>query len=156
MTAFMTPLGLLRITSMPTGYTNSPAEFQRCMTFILHEEIPHIANIFIDDVPIKGPASSYPDADGNPETLPENSGIRRFIWEHTNDVHRIMHRIKCAGATFSGTKTQICRRKALIVGQLCHPEGRSPDMERVDKILSWAPLENPQEVRRFLGLCGTV
>jgi hypothetical protein len=52
MTAFMTPLGLLRITSMPTGYTNSPAEFQQCMVFILHDEIPHVANIFIDDLPI--------------------------------------------------------------------------------------------------------
>jgi hypothetical protein len=39
----------------------------------------------------KGPASSHPDADGNPQTLPENSGIRCFIWEHANDVHHIMH-----------------------------------------------------------------
>ena len=29
MTAFLTPLGLLCITSMPTGYTNSPAKFQQ-------------------------------------------------------------------------------------------------------------------------------
>lgn len=27
LTAFLTPLGLLRITSLPTGFTNSPAEF---------------------------------------------------------------------------------------------------------------------------------
>ena len=40
-TAFLTPLGLLRITSLPTGFTNSPAEFQACMTFILQDEIPH-------------------------------------------------------------------------------------------------------------------
>jgi len=75
MTAFSTPLGLLQITSLPTGFTNLPAEFQNCMSFILQDEIPHVANIFIDDLPIKGPASQYLDAKGNPETLAENSGI---------------------------------------------------------------------------------
>ena len=49
LTAFLTPLGLLRITSLPTGFTNSPAEFQACMAFILQHEIPHVADIFIDD-----------------------------------------------------------------------------------------------------------
>ena len=35
LTSFMTPLGLLRITTLPMGFTNSPAEFQACMIFIL-------------------------------------------------------------------------------------------------------------------------
>ena len=39
MTAFLTPLGMLRLTSLPTGYTDSPAEFQECMVFILHDEL---------------------------------------------------------------------------------------------------------------------
>lgn len=156
MTAFMTPLGLLRITSMPTGFTNSPAEFQKCMVFILHEEIPHVANIFIDDLPIKGPASQYLDKDGKPETIPGNSQIRRFIWEHAQDVHRIMHKVKCAGGTFSGVKTQICRPEVLIVGQKCNPQGRVPDDKKASTIINWPALTTPQEVRRFLGLCGTV
>nr|GAT47248.1 predicted protein [Mycena chlorophos] len=156
MTAFMTPLGLLRITSMPTGYTNSPAEFQKCMVFILQEEIPRICNVFIDDLPIKGPASAYLDEQGEPATLPENPGIRRFIWEHAKDVNRIMHKVKLAGGTFSGTKVQICRREALIVGQLCSPDGRTPDRKKVSAILDWPPLSTPKEVQRFLGLCGTV
>ena len=109
MTALYTPLGLLCLTALPMGYTNSPAKFQKCMTFILQEEIPEVANIFIDDLPIKGPRTQYLNKHGNPETLPENPGIRRFIWEHANDVHRIMHQIKCAGETFSPKKTQICR-----------------------------------------------
>lgn len=156
MTAFYTPLGLLRLTALPMGYTNSPAEFQTCMTFILQHEIPHVANIFIDDLPIKGPRTAYLTPDGSPELLPENPGIRRFIWEHAQDVHRVMHRIKCAGATFSPKKTQICRPKVTIVGQTCTPEGRLPDPDRVDKILNWPPLTTVREVRGFLGLCGTV
>ena len=76
LTAFMTPLGLLQITSLPTGFTNSPAEFQKCMVMVLKDEIPHTANIFIDDLPIKGPASQYLDKHGKPEVLAENPGIR--------------------------------------------------------------------------------
>ena len=156
MTAFLTPLGLLQITSIPTGYTNSPAEFQACMTFILQDEIPHIANIFIDDLPIKGPPTDYLDDKGEPEVLQENPGIRRFIWEHANDVHRIMHRVGHAGAKFSYKKAQICRPEVVIVGQRCTPEGRLPDDSRVAKIRNWPILTNQKEVRGFLGLCGTV
>ena len=156
LTAFATPLGLLRLTSMPMGYTNSPAEFQKCMVFILRDEIPTVANIFIDDLPIKGPSTIYPDAEGNPETLKENPGIRRFIWEHANDVNRIMHRIKQAHATFSATKIQLCLPRVTIVGQVCTPEGRLPEDTKVEKILKWPLPENISQVRGFLGLCGTV
>ena len=156
MTAFATPLGLLRLTCMPMGYTNSPAEFQKCMVFILRDEIPEVANIFIDDLPIKGPATIYPDKDGKPETLKENPGIRRFIWEHALDVNRIMHRIKQAHATFSATKIQLCLPKVTIVGQVCTPEGRLPEDVKVEKILKWPLPQTTSQVRGFLGLCGTV
>jgi hypothetical protein len=126
------------------------------MTFILHDEIPSKANIFIDDLPIKGPRSTYLDEHGNPEVLKENSGIQRFIWEHAQDVHHIMHRVKEAGATFSAFKIQLCLPKVLILGQTCTPEGRLPDKAKVDKILNWPDLTNPKEARGFLGLCGTV
>jgi hypothetical protein len=156
LTAFYTPLGLLRLTCLPMGYTNSPAEFQTCMTFIIADEIPHTANIFIDDLPIRGPATQYLDENGIPEVLPENPGIRRFIWEHANDVHRIMHKIKCAGATFSPKKTQICRPEVVITGHKCSIDGRVPEETRTEKVLKWPVPRNITEVRGFLGLCGTV
>ena len=152
----MTPLGLLQITSLPTGFTNSPAEFQKCMAMILQDEIPNVANIFIDDLPIKGPESQYLDSEGKPATIPENPGIRKFIWEHAQDVHQIMHKIKMAGATFAANKSQICLPEVLIIGQTCNKDGRSPDKTKVDKILNWPNLTDQREVRRFLGLCGTV
>ena len=156
LTTFLTPLGLLRITSLPMGYTNAPAEFQRCMTFILQDEIPDYTNVFIDDVPIRGPESQYLDENGEPETIPGNPGIRRFIWEHTNDVHRILHRVGCAGATFSYKKTQICRPEVVILGQKCTPEGRLPADEKITKILDWPRPRTVKDVRSFLGLCGVV
>jgi len=82
LTAFATPLGLLRLTSMPMGYTNSPAEFQKCMVFILRDEIPDPANIFIDDLPIKGPASTYPDQNGIQRCFWRIQELGEFIWEH--------------------------------------------------------------------------
>ena len=156
LTAFLTPLGLLRITSLPTGFTNSPSEFQACMAFILQSEIPHKADIFIDDLAMKGPPTKYEDQDGNPEVLTQNPGIRRFIWEHAQDVHRIIHRVAHAGGTFSPTKVQLARQEALIVGHKCTPEGRLPDDQKIQKILNWPPLTTVKEVRGFLGLCGTV
>ena len=59
LTAFLSPVGLLWLTSMPMGYTNAPAEFQQCMVFILKPEIPDMANIFIDDLPVTGPLTQY-------------------------------------------------------------------------------------------------
>ena len=55
LTAFQMPLGLLHYTCLPQGFTNSVAEFQNCMTFILQDEIPHIVGIMIDNIGIKGP-----------------------------------------------------------------------------------------------------
>ena len=76
MTAFLTPLGLLRITSLPTGFTNSPSEFQECMVFIFQDEIiSQIMNVFIDDAPIRGPSTIYSDSK-NPFHTNLNGGAR--------------------------------------------------------------------------------
>src|SRR6266571_9251395 len=60
LTAFMTPLGMLQLTTLPVGYTNSPAEFQKCMVMVLQDEIPDTANIFIDNLSIKAILLSPP------------------------------------------------------------------------------------------------
>ncbi|KIY61309.1 hypothetical protein CYLTODRAFT_337891, partial [Cylindrobasidium torrendii FP15055 ss-10] len=124
------------------------------MVFILKDEIPDVANVFIDDLPIKGPTSQYLDANGEPERIKDNLGIRQFIWEHAQDVHRIMHKVKLSGATFSAKKTQMARPAVTIVGQHCSQEGRSPDLDRVSKILKWSIPKDKTEIRGFLGICG--
>jgi len=156
MTAFQTPIGPLRIVSLPMGFTNSPAEFQACMTFILQDEIPDVAGVFIDDIPIKGPETRYLLEDGMEETILENPGIRRFVWEHVKDLHRILHRIGEAGGTVSGKKMQLCKEDVEIVGQKCSSKGREPTDSKIQKILDWPIPRNETEVRGFLGLCGTV
>lgn len=93
--AFNTPLGTYRPTGLPQGSTNAVQEFQACMTFILAPEMPNIASPFIDDIPVCGPKTRY-EEEGQQEALPENLGIRRFVWEHANDINRVLHRIKCS------------------------------------------------------------
>ena len=123
---------------------------------VLKDENPHTAHIFIDDLLIKGPATQYLDEHGKPKVILDNLGIQQFIWEHAQDVHQVLHRVHCAGATISSKKAQICLPEALIVDQRCNAEEQEPDTDKVDKILKWPPLATPKEVRRFLGLCGTV
>jgi hypothetical protein len=156
MTAFQTPLGVLRLVSLPMGYTNSPAEFQACMMHILQAEVPDKAGVFIDDVPIKGPPTQYLGKDNKPKTLWCNSGIRKFVWEHLNDVHRILHRLGEAGGTVSGKKMQLCKSEVEIVGQKCSSKGREPIPARTKKVWEWPTPKNLTQVRGFLGLCGTV
>ena len=141
---------------MPMGFTNSPTEFQNCMAFILQDEIPHVANIFIDDVGVCGPLHTPIPEGEKPETIPENPGIRKYVWQHALDVHRIMHRVKCAGATFNPAKAQICKQDVVILEQTCTPQGRIPEDKKTEKIKNWPELKTTKDIRGFLGLCGTV
>ena len=87
LTAFQSPLGVHRCTVLPQGHTNALAIFHGAVTFVFEPEIPHIAKPFVDDTGVKGPTLHYETPGGGFETIPKNTGIRRFIWEHLNDVH---------------------------------------------------------------------
>ena len=156
LTSFHTPLGLLRCCVLPMGYTNAVSEFQNCTVFILQHEIPDHVAVMIDDLGIKGPPTRYELSNNSYETIPENSGIRRFIWEHALVVNRVLHRLAHAGATISPKKSQVAKPEIILVGQKLTYEGRLPDDSRVSKIKKWPTPMNLTEVRAFLGLCGTM
>src|SRR6266481_2158979 len=89
------------------------------MTFILQDEIPHTVGVMIDNIGIKGPKTRYEDDEGRFKTIPENPGNRHFIWEHANDINRILHQLTQAGATISLKKSQVAQHEITIVGQKC-------------------------------------
>jgi len=155
LTTFQTPLGTLRLTVLPQGWTDSPAVFQNNVAFILQHEID-IAPNFQDDINVLGPRTRYELSDGSFETTANNPGIRRFVWEHCSDVNRVLHRLKHAGATVSAKKLFMCRSEVIVVGQTCTYEGRIPDVSKVSKIQNWPPCESKTEVCGFLGTAGTV
>jgi hypothetical protein len=153
-TTFQTPFGMLRLVTLPMGWTNSVPIFHDDVTYILQPEIPHITIPYIDDVPVKGPKSYYLHSDGSYETIPENNGIRRFIWEHFQNLNRIVQRMKYCGGTFSGLKLYLCVPEFYVLGHKCTPEGRLPDPTRVQSISNWGPCTSLSDVRAFLGTLG--
>ena len=109
------------------GWCNMVPIFHDNVTYILQPKIPDLTVSYINDCPGKGPESNYRDCNGKYETIPQNPGIRRFVWEHFNNMNHIVQRIKYAGGTFSGTKSIICAHKIMVVGHRCMPKGRLPD-----------------------------
>ena len=154
LTTFQTPFGAMRLTTLPMGWANSVPIFHDDVTFILQPEIPAYTIPYIDDVTVIGPASAYRREDGTYETIPENPGVRRYVWEHLQDVNRIVQRVKHAGGTFSGKKIRCAAPEFTAVGHHCTPEGRVPEPKGVEAVLNWGPCANVSEVRAFLGTVG--
>lgn len=146
MTAFMTPVGLVRQTSLPMGATNSVAEFVRVINRILEDLIPKIARQFVDDLGVKGSKTWY----NFEEVLP---GIRRAVMEHVQNLDKVLAAIERAEGTVSGEKSQFCFSGLKIVGYICDCEGRHPDTAKVIKILDWPPCQDLNGARGFLGIC---
>ena len=90
LTTFNSPLGPHCLTTIPMGYTNAVQIYQADMSFILQDEIPCYSYPFINDLPVKSVTTRYKNLDGSFETIPDNPGIRRFILEHLQVVHRIL------------------------------------------------------------------
>jgi hypothetical protein len=57
LTTFQTLFGVLQLMTLLMGWTNSVPIFHKNITFILHEELPKYTLPYIDDVPIRGPAT---------------------------------------------------------------------------------------------------
>jgi len=146
LTAFMTPLGLLRMTTPPQGATNSVAQFVRVVMTILEDLFPKVAMPFMDDIGVKGPYTDY----GGRMILP---GIRRFVFEHIQNLDKTLERIERAQATI-GEKSQFCLRDGMmIVGFVTGSVGRSPSSSAVAKILKWERCGDATEAKAFLGVC---
>jgi hypothetical protein len=154
LTTFQTPFGAMQLVTLPMGWTNSVPIFHDDVTYILQPEIPDTTIPFIDDVPIRGPATRYINDDGAYETIAQNSRIRRFVWEYFQGLNRVVQRMKYCHGTFSGYKATLCTSEITVVGHLCTYEGRLPETARVDKIVNWGPCHNLSDVRSFLGTIG--
>jgi hypothetical protein len=108
-TAFATPLGLVRQCTLPQGATNSVAEFVRVMTKICWDHIPYRCMPYLDDVCVKGPKTNYNEQELRP-------GVRRFVFEHLENLDTVLADIERAGATISGHKSEFGYASMVIVG----------------------------------------
>ena len=119
----------------------------RIITKVLRPLLGTIARPFLDDIPVKGPRSTY----NNEESMP---GIRRYILEHIQNIDRTLLQLERAGFTISGEKMQLCMPAIDLVGFICDSDGRHPDLTKVSKILSWTICGDRRDIRAFLGLIG--
>jgi len=156
LTTFGTPLGPHCLTTLPQGHTNAVQVYQGDTAFILQHEIPEYTSPFVDDVPVKSMQTRYQHEDGTFETIPDNPGIRRFIWEHCIVINRILQRLENVGATVSASKFVLAAPTATIVGHKCTFEGRVPEESKVQKICDWPEPTNHTQVHRILGTCGVL
>ncbi len=90
LTTFQTLFGVLRLVTLPMSWTNSVPIFHDDVTYILKDEVPHVTIPYVDDVPVQGPKMCYEAKEGGYETIKENAGIRRFIWEHFQNLNRVV------------------------------------------------------------------
>src|SRR5271169_1991457 len=145
LTAFLTDLGLVRMTRLPQGWTNSVACFQRIMIKVHWRQIPHQARPFLDDIALKGPKDRY----NNEEIFP---GVRRFVYEHAQIFRQFMKDCLAAGLTISGTKCAIGMPGINIVGFLCDNNGRRPEEKKIQKIVDWPTPKSLTDARAFIGI----
>ena len=148
LTAFMTPMGLLRKTRSPQGATNSVADFQRSMVKIFQREVQQDAvSIFVDDVGV------YPDVNCNFD-CDLYPGIRSEVVSMARNLNSTLESAVRAGLTFSGEKTFVGVPEAIMVGHRVFKDGRTPADKHVRKINSWNRFESKTDVRGFVQLAG--
>ncbi len=102
LTAFMRPLRLMRMTTLPQGATNSVLQFVRIVIKILVAHLRDRAKQFLDDWRVKEPKTTY-----NNEEVP--LGIWRYILEYIPYLDSVLANIEYAGVTISGAKSQFCQ-----------------------------------------------
>jgi len=88
-TTFDTPLGTIRLTVLPQGWTGSVGIFHNDIVFILQHEMNRAPN-FLDDIMLLGPKTQYERKDSTYEVLSANPGIHRFVWGHCKGTSRVV------------------------------------------------------------------
>ena len=87
-TTMRTPLGLVRMCTLPQGGTNSVAHMVNAMNKVLRDCILDITMPFLDDILIKGCPVEEKDETTGPD------GCRQFVATHIDDCERVLHMLR--------------------------------------------------------------
>ncbi|KAG5462493.1 MAG: hypothetical protein BJ554DRAFT_4913 [Olpidium bornovanus] len=148
LTAMQTPLGLLRLSVVSMGATNSVGHVQAELSEIFGAFIPRVTLPFIDDLSMRG--ARYDTRDKSEVSR----GVRRFVHDHALDVAAILRRAIEVGVTFSSKKSSFGLREIGVVGFVCNEAGRAPGPSKIAAIGRMGSCRTVSEVRRFLGAVG--
>jgi hypothetical protein len=148
LTMMWTPLGLVRMCTLPQGGMSSVAHMVNAMNKVLRDCIPDITMPFLDDIPIKGCPVEEKDEMIGPD------GYQNFVATHSDNCEKVLQRLEDARLTFSREKSAFGQSEILFVGHLCGPYGRKPSPTKVEAISAMKnDCRSVTEVRRFLGAC---
>jgi hypothetical protein len=156
LTMFGMPLGLHWLTMLLQGHANVVQVYQGDTAFILQDEIPNYTSPFINDVPIKLVKTRYQRTDRSYETIAQNPGIHRFIWEHCIVINHILQQLENVSVMVSTTKFVLAAPTAIIIRHKCTFEGCIPEDSKVQKIHDWPECRTVTQVHSFLGTCGVL
>ncbi|KAI6146853.1 hypothetical protein BKA82DRAFT_159863, partial [Pisolithus tinctorius] len=144
------------LTTLPQGHVNAVHIYQGDTTFVLQDEIPHHSLPFINDILVKSETTCYQCADGSYETIPENHGVCRFIWNHCIVINCILQHLLNIKATISAKKFILAAPSAVIISHKCTFEGCVPEESKVQKICNWPKCHNLTQVYGFPGICSVL
>jgi hypothetical protein len=105
-----TPLGLVRMCTLPQGGTNLVAHIVNAMNKVLRDCIPDVTMPFLDDIPIKGCPVEEKDETIGPD------GCREFVATHIDDCEKVLQKLEDAKLTFSGEKSAFGSRRSWSSG----------------------------------------
>ena len=128
LTTIKTPLGFVRMCTLPQGATNLVAHMMNGMNKVLHDFIPHITMPFIDDLPIKGCKIEAKDEAINWR------GCRHFVAQHIHDCDAILSKLEEVNLTLLGAKSMFGAQEVLIINHMCGSYGRKPSPTKVEAI----------------------
>lgn len=124
----MTLLDLIKMTILPSGATNSIAQFVKIAFKILSDHLHNWAEFFLDNIDIKRPKTTY-----NNQKLV--SKIWRYMIKHIQNLDAVLANLERASITIARVKSQFYYSGIKIIGYICDSEGRYLDTSKVLKIL---------------------
>ena len=153
MTAFITPFGFLRMTTLPQGYTNRVQVFDRVIRKVLKDTIlENLGKPFIDDVAVKPVSCSYYlDKDGKPEEV--MLGVRKYVLEAIISLDKVLADIEHARATISEEKSEFLNGLLKVVVYICGKDERTPKQVKIQQIVDWPSCKMVTDIKAFIGMC---
>lgn len=139
--AFMTPLGLMRMTRLLQKATNLVPQFCCISSKILKQHIPKWAYQFVDDIGVKVPWLTY----DNKKTAP---GVWKSVLEHIQSLDQVLADIERAGVIIADAKSHFCIKSLKVVGYICGHLNST----KVIKILDWPEPTDITGARAFLSV----
>lgn len=127
-TSFSTEEGSFRFTRLPYGLKVAPNSFQRMMTMAFSGLAPEKAFVYMDDLVVIAPS--------------ENQMIQ--------NLESVFQICRSKNLKLNPDKCLFFQKEVTYLGHRCTDQGLLPDPSKIEKIKSYPPPKDAEEVKRFV------